>query len=86
MKENMHANTVGNDQNETGILSYDDITSIMDLLQYTDTSINKICKKYNVDVNVVRMINNGNSKKFRRDGVKYPLRSYRYKPHYRRSL
>ena len=84
--KNVHVNTVGSDQNETGILSYDDITSIMDLLKHTDTSINQICKKYNVSINVVRMINNGNSRKFRRLGVKYPLRSYRHKHHYNRSL
>lgn len=72
MKEK-HANTVGNDK----------VNDIIDLLKNTDISIRQISTIYDIQVNTVMLINNGTSKKYRRDGVKYPIRSYRHKKPYK---
>lgn len=68
------------------LFTYEDITDIMYMLKYTDLSMNQISRRYHVGVNTIMIINNGSSKKFRRDGVNYPLRKYRDKQHFDRSL
>lgn len=68
------------------LFTYEDVSDIMYLLKFTDLSMNQISKRYNVNICAIMHINNGSSKKYRRDGVKYPLRSYRDKCHFDRNL
>ena len=56
--------------------TYDQVTEIIDLLQHTQMSINQIAKCYNVGFNSVAIINNGSAKRYRRDGVQYPIRKH----------
>lgn len=63
--------------------TYDDVTDIMYLLKNTDLSMHQIAKRYNVGLSPIETINNGTSKKYRRDGVRYPIRSYRRKKPYK---
>lgn len=58
------------------LFTYEDVTNIINELKYTDTSMNKIAKKYGVRVNSIMGINNGSAKKYRRDDVEYPIRKY----------
>lgn len=60
----------------TMLFTYEQVTEILDLLQNSDMSMNQIAKRYNVYVQSIMMINNGSSKKYRREGVKYPIRSF----------
>ena len=54
--------------------TYQQVTEISDLLAHTDISCNQIAKAYNVDLQTVYIINNGNAKRYRRDELVYPLR------------
>ena len=58
------------------VFTYEQVTEIINLLQNTNISINSIAKKYNVNFNSVAIINQGTSKKYRRDNLQYPLRPY----------
>ena len=58
------------------LFTYEQVTEIIDLLFNTNISLNKIAKKYNVNVQPIQEINNGNSKKYRRDEIIYPIRNY----------
>ena len=50
------------------------VTEINDLLMHTQISCNQIAKCYGIDLQTVYIINNGNAKRYRRDGLSYPLR------------
>ena len=54
--------------------TYQQVTEISDLLMNTSISCNQIAKAYNVDLQTVYIINNGNAKRYRRDELVYPLR------------
>lgn len=56
--------------------TYDQVTEIAHLLAETSISCNQIAKCYNVDLNTVYIINNGNAKRYRRDEFQYPLRQH----------
>ena len=58
------------------LFTYEQVTEIIDLLRNSDLSLNKIAKKYNVYVQSIQQINSGSAKKYRRDGVSYPIRSF----------
>lgn len=54
--------------------TYEQVTEISDLLMNSDISCNQIAKIFNVDLQTVYNINNGNAKRYRRDELNYPLR------------
>lgn len=54
--------------------TYAQVSEINDLLMNTDISCNQIAKCYGIDLQTVYIINNGNAKRYRRDGLSYPLR------------
>lgn len=54
--------------------TYEQVTEIGDLLMNSDISCNQIAKIFNVDLQIVYNINNGNAKRYRRDELNYPLR------------
>lgn len=56
--------------------TYQQVTEIIMLLKNTKMSLNQIAKKYNVKVHSIQEINNGFSKKYRRDEIIYPIRDY----------
>lgn len=56
--------------------TYEQVTEIIELLKNSSLSLNKIAKLYNVNVQAIQGINNGSSKKYRRDEITYPIRSY----------
>lgn len=58
------------------LFTYEQVTEIIDLLQNSTMSLNKIAQKYNVYVQPIQEINNGTSKKYRREEVVYPIRNY----------
>ena len=58
------------------LFTYDQVTEIIDLLRNTNMSLNQIAKKYNVYVQPIQEINNGISKKYRREEIIYPIRHY----------
>lgn len=58
------------------LFTYEQVTEIINKLKNTDISINKMAKEYGVNPNSIYMINRGTAKKYRRDGVKYPIRPY----------
>ena len=57
-------------------LTYEQVTEIIDLIKNSKLSLNKIAKQYNVNISVIQMINNGSSKKYKRDNIKYPIRPF----------
>lgn len=57
-------------------LTYEQVTDVIDLIKTSQLSLNKIAKQYNVNISVIQMINNGSAKKYRRDNIKYPIRSF----------
>ena len=57
-------------------LTYEQVTDIIDLIKASQLSLNKIAKQYNVNISVIQMINNGSAKKYRRDNIQYPIRSF----------
>lgn len=58
------------------LFTYEQVTEIINLLLNTNLSLNKIAKKYNVNVQPIQEINNGSSKKYRRKEIIYPIRNY----------
>lgn len=58
------------------LFTYEQVTEIINLLQNTSLSLNKIAKQYNVNVQPIQEINNGSSKKYRRREIVYPIRNY----------
>lgn len=58
------------------LFTYEQVTEIINLLQNTNRSIRSIAQEYNVSYNSIAMINQGASKKYRRDNLQYPLRPY----------
>ncbi|HOE39705.1 MAG TPA: GIY-YIG nuclease family protein [Bacteroidales bacterium] len=61
--------------NNKSKLSYNDVTKVIDLLNKTNISIRKIAQMFNVEANIIIGIKSGNTKIYRRKGLKYPLRS-----------
>lgn len=57
-------------------LTYEQVTNIMDLLKNSEMSINKIAKQYSVNIGVIQTINNGSSKKYKRENIEYPIRPF----------
>lgn len=57
-------------------LTYEQVTEIIELLKNTDLSMNKISKRYGINIGCIQMINNGSSKKYRRKEIIYPIRNY----------
>ena len=60
-------------------LTYEQVTIIMDMLQNTSCSCNKIAKTIGCDINDVYTVNGGKAKRYIRDGYVYPLRPYNNK-------
>jgi len=58
------------------LFTYEQVTEIIDLLKNTKQSISSIAKQYNVRPDNIYLINNGKSKKYRRENVQYPIRSF----------
>lgn len=58
------------------LFTYEQVTEIIDRLKNTDISINKLAKEYGVNSNSIYKINRGTAKKYRREGIKYPIRPY----------
>lgn len=58
------------------LFTYEQVTEIIDLLKNSDLSISAIARKYQVSFNSICLINNGKSKKYRRENVNYPIRSF----------
>lgn len=56
--------------------TYAQVTEILDLLQNTKMSCNQIAKCFNIDLQTVYIINNGQAKRYRRDGFTYPARPH----------
>lgn len=56
--------------------TYEQVTEIIERLKHDTISIHKLSKEYNVDANVIYMINSGTSKKYRRENEKYPIRPF----------
>lgn len=56
-------------------LTYEQVTDIIDLIQNSNISLRKIAQQYNVEPNVIIGIKTGNTKMYRREGFKYPLRT-----------
>ena len=54
--------------------TYAQVTEIIDLLVTTDMSCNQISRCYNIDLQTIYLIKNGNAKRYRRPGYNYPLR------------
>lgn len=61
-----------------GVVSftYEQVTDIIDALQNSKESMSSIARRYNVGFNSISQINQGTSKKYRRDNLQYPLRPY----------
>lgn len=57
-------------------LTYEQVTQLCDDLLYTNISCNQLSKKYDVPLNTIYLVNNGTSKRYRRDSYQYPLRRY----------
>lgn len=60
----------------TILFTYEQVTDIINEIQTTNHSLNSIAKKYNVDRRAIKNICNGNSKKYRRENLHYPLRPF----------
>lgn len=56
--------------------TYNQVTEISDLLSNTKMTCGQIAKCYGIDLQTVYSINNGNAKRYRRDGLQYPLRKH----------
>lgn len=56
--------------------TYEQVTEISDLLMNTNISCNQIAKCYDLDLQTVYIINNGNAKRYRRNEFHYPLRKH----------
>lgn len=60
-------------------LTYEQVTEISYLLLNTNISCNALAKKYNVSLNEIYLVNNGNSKRYYRDEYTYPIRKHNKK-------
>lgn len=58
------------------LFTYEQVTEIIRLLQYSDISLNQIAKEYGVYVQSIQHINDGTAIKYRRDNVEYPIRIF----------
>lgn len=58
------------------LFTYEQVTEIINLLQNSNLSISSIAKQYNVRPENIYLINSGNSKKYHRENVQYPIRSF----------
>lgn len=58
------------------LFTYEQVTDIINTLQNTKESISSIAKKYGVSFGSIAQINQGTSKKYRRDNLQYPIRPY----------
>lgn len=58
------------------LFTYEQVTEIIDLLLNTNESMNSIAKKYGVSHSSISLINRGTSKKYIREGLSYPLRTF----------
>lgn len=56
-------------------LTYQEVTDIINLIQYSDLSLRQIALQYNVLPNIIIGIKSGNTKMYRREGFNYPLRT-----------
>ena len=56
------------------LLTYEQVTEVIDLLVNTKLSLTKIAKKFDVPINTIIGIKSGNTKLYRREGYTYPLR------------
>ena len=54
--------------------TYEQITEIIYLLQYTTLSLREIAEKYKCEYKDILNIKNGNTKMYKREGLTYPLR------------
>lgn len=55
-------------------LTYEQVTELSELLLSTKISCNQLAKQFNVPLNTIYCVNNGTSKRYKRDYYKYPLR------------
>ena len=55
-------------------LTYEQVTELSELLLNTKISCNQLAKQFNVPLNTIYGVNNGTSKRYKRDYYKYPLR------------
>lgn len=63
----------------TPAFTYEQVTELTNLLLNTSISCNQLAKMFNVSLNEIYMVNNGNSKRYRREGYRYPLRKHNNK-------
>ena len=57
-------------------LTYEQVTDIIHLIKNSNLSLHKIAKQYNVNNSIIKMINNGSAKKYKRNNIKYPIRPF----------
>ena len=55
-------------------LTYEQVTELSELLLNTNISCNQLAKQFKVPLNTIYCVNNGTSKRYKRDCYKYPLR------------
>lgn len=60
----------------TPALTYEQVTEITNLLLKTNISCNQLAKMFDVKLNEIYLVNNGNSKRYKREGYEYPLRKH----------
>ena len=58
------------------LFTYEQVTEIINLLKNSNLSINEIARQFNVDRRAIANINTGNSKKYKRENLHYPIRPY----------
>lgn len=58
------------------LFTYEQVSEIIGLLKDSSISLNRIAKMYNTYVQSIQMINNGSAKKYRREGIEYPIRRF----------
>lgn len=58
------------------LFTYEEVTDIIYKLSNTKESISSIARSYNVGKAAITQINQGTSKKYRREGLHYPLRKF----------
>lgn len=58
------------------LFTYEQVTDIINCLQNSQESISSIARRYGVTFNAISQINQGTSKKYKRDNLQYPLRPY----------
>ena len=55
-------------------LTYEQVTELSELLLNTKISCNQLAKQFKVPLNTIYCVNNGTSKRYKRECYKYPLR------------